>query len=256
MSNQKNKKEEDKNVLNLTPEQLAELINQAVEDKLKTIEPTEAPKENDITKVLSELTTQLRNDKNETKGTIKDYEIDTNDYLDEEVLFFTYSFSYGIYGDVRYGQQIETPYGKPIKFKPLYRYKKPSGGKHSDDVITTSVCKVRSKRERDFLTSHSLFGIKFFRTQSEVVDLDTAYADKLVEISYMLNSMSEHEIISRAKQERITIDTTNVDDIKKRLVHHLAEKEMKVKKKVGMPKPVTSDWSPENLDKVLDKKDY
>ena len=33
MSNEKNKKEEGNNVLNLTPEQLAELINQAVEDK-------------------------------------------------------------------------------------------------------------------------------------------------------------------------------------------------------------------------------
>jgi hypothetical protein len=73
----------------------------------------------------------------------------------------------------------------------------------------------------------------------------------------MLNAMSEHEIITRAKQEKLKIDSTDVDNIKKRLVHHLAEKEMKSNKpRVGMPKPVDTSWTPEQLDEVLEEKKY
>jgi hypothetical protein len=256
--NNQNKMKESTENITLSPEQLGELINKAVDAKIKELVPnTTTTNNSEITSVLTELTKAINKDEGVRKGTLKDYEIDTTDYLDEEELFFTYSFSYGIYGDVRYGQQVDTPYGRPIKFKPLYRYKKPGVGKHSDKMITTSVAKIRSKKEREFLTGHSLFGIKFFKSQNEVIDLDTAYADKLVEISYMLNAMSEHEIVTRARQEKIQIDTTNVDNIKKRLVHYLADKEIKSNRpKVGMPKPVESSWTPDQLDEVLDKNDY
>jgi len=169
---------------------------------------------------------------NEKSGTrmignraISEEKIDMEDYLDEPVAFFCYSFSHICLGDTRFGQSVKTPYDKPIRFKPLYRYVKPGNSRNNQEIVSMSCCIIRSKKESKWVQNHSLFGIKYFKSARGVTDINREHSDKLIEVMSMLNGMSQFEVVQRAKTEKIGI-TEDVDDIKKRLAYHLADKAM------------------------------
>lgn len=153
-------------------------------------------------------------------------EIDINDYLDKAAVFFCYSFSHTCIGDRRLGHAIKTPYDSPIRFKRLYRYKKPGTSKYDAEMVSMSCAIIRSKKEAEWIRKHSLYGIKYFENINDVSSINRSFADKLVEVNNMLSGMSQFEVVERAKQENVKI-TADVDDVKKRLSYHLAEKAMK-----------------------------
>lgn len=251
---------EENNNITLSKEALDSLVSQMVEEKINSINGTTYTdtKDANVTKIdgvtenLKELIHTLR-DKDGTKGYLKyDYEVDVNDYMDTEKLFFAYNFTYFIFGDVRYGQQVGTPYKRPLEFKPLYRYNK--GGKGSGDIVSISVARVRSKKEYEFLTNHSLFNIRFFETQGEASEIDKTAADRLAAISGQFTKMTEFEIISRAKQENIPMDT-DVNKLKRNLIFKLAKREG-FYKEPSKVKAVDSNWTPNRIEEVLDKNNY
>ena len=89
-----------------------------------------------------------------------------------------------------------------------------------------SCCILRSKKEAEWVRNHTLFGIKYFESTKDAQSVDRIFADKLVEASNMLNGMSQFEVIERAKAEQLAI-TPDVDEVRKRLSYHIAEKSMK-----------------------------
>jgi len=252
-------KTEDVNVekeITLTPEALRGLVDAMVDEKMNADKgssysdkrPTNSTNEN-----LKELISTLRDKGDDRRGLLKyDYEVDKLDYLDDEKLFFTYHFTYHIFGDVRWGQQVQTPYKRPIEFKPLYRYRNRI---NKNKMISVSMCRLRSKKEYDFMTNHSLYGIKFFETQDGATTIDKMDADKLTDIASQFSTLNEHEVIARAKQEGIEIDTPDVNKIRRRLIMHLADKAGFYKKPKTI-QPVDSDWTPNRLDEVVEKNRY
>ena len=153
-------------------------------------------------------------------------EIDVEDYLDKPVILFCYSHSHICMGDKRFGQNVKTPHDTPIRFKHLMRYKKPGTSRYNDEMITMSSVSIRSKKEAIWMKKHTLFGIKYFEDIQDVKDVTKTFSDKLVETSMWLNSMSEFEVIERAKSEKLEI-TSDVDDIRRRLVYTITEKAMR-----------------------------
>lgn len=245
-----------KKEITLTPEALKGLVDAMVDEKIKAdkgttytdVKPTTSTNEN-----LKELIHTLRDKGDDRRGLLRyDYEVDKLDYMDDEKLFFTYHFTYHIFGDVRWGQQVQTPYKRPIEFKPLYRYRNRN---NRNNMISVSICRLRSKKEYNFMTNHSLYGIKFFETQDGATTIDKMDADKLTDIASQFSSLNEHEVITRAKSEGIEIDTPDVNKIRKRLIMHLADKAGFYKKPKTI-KPVDSDWTPNRLDEVVEKNRY
>jgi len=253
-------KEENNNNITLSKEALDSLVSKMVEEKMNAISGTtytdtkdaKVTKIDGVTENLKELIHTLR-DKDGNKGYLKyDYEVDVNDYMDTEKLFFAYNFTYFIFGDVRYGQQVGTPYKRPIEFKPLYRYNR--GGKGSGDVVSISVARIRSKKEYNFLLNHSLFNIRFFETQGEASEIDKSAADRLAAISGQYTKMTEFEVIQRAKSEGIPMDS-DVNKLKRALIFKMAQNEGFYKKPETV-KPIDSNWTPNRIEEVLDKNRY
>ena len=152
-------------------------------------------------------------------------EIDADDYLDKPVILFCYSHSHICMGDKRLGQNVKTPYDTPIRFKHLMRYKKPGTSRYNDEMVTMSSAVLRSKKEAIWMKNHTLFGIKYFEDIQDAKSVSRTFSDKMVEVSMHLNTMSEFEIIERAKAEQLEI-TSDVDDVRKRLVYCITEKAM------------------------------
>ena len=153
--------------------------------------------------------------------TFADDDLPVDDYMEDPAVFFTFSVYYSIFGDKRKGHLVSTPYKRPIRFQRLYRYHKK--GKRGGDTVSVSQCIIRSKREAEWIRSHSLYGIKFYETFNEVDNIDKAYADKLVHAATQVNSMNDMSVIHRAKAEGIDIESPNVDDLRKLLMKKLAE---------------------------------
>ena len=236
--------------ITLTTAQLQNLVGKLVDEKIKTV--SNKQEDSSTSEILKELVHTLKDDGKPRARTVK--EIDKEDYLESEVLFFCYTFSFSIFGDVRFGQQVSTPYNTAISFKPLHRYKRPGRSDRSSDVISVSVAKIRSKQEVEWLRGHSLFGIKFFESHSDVENIDNEFADTLANVSYEFNRMSQHEIVTRAKSEGMDITNPNPMELKRRLVYKLAERRMQNRK--PLVNPVDMNWNSNKMEEVLDKNSY
>lgn len=243
-----NKKSKEKgsydDVIHVTKDELKNVVEKIYNDKKTT-------KTEDLLEgVLYELKSQ--GDGPVVARSFKEEQIDMDDYLDIPTNFFTYSFSHTCLGDTRFGHSVETPYGRPIKFKPLWRYKKPGSGKYNDQVLSMSCITVRSKKEAEWIRNHTLFGIRYFENHKDA-QVDSVFADNLVEQSNMLNAMSQFEVIERAKSEGITI-TPDIDDVRKRLTYQLAEKELKsqtTRHKVSAADPSFNPSDPSSITQAL-----
>ena len=232
---------EGEEILHVTKSELAGLFEQLKNETSKS--KTEH--------LLEEMLDQMRvSEGTPTSVRIRAVEdVDVKDYLDDPAIFYCYSFSHIVMDDKRWGHPVKTPYGRPIRFKPLYRYVKPGSSRFDQEIISMSCVSIRSKKEADWIRNHTHFGIRYFETPKEAQTVDRVFADILVEMSNMLNSMSQFEVIQRAKAESVQI-TPDVDDVRKRLTYHLAEKMMKTEKKPAF-KPVDSTWDKSRTEEVL-----
>tara|TARA_R100000808_G_C2154309_1_gene165209 strand:- start:1730 stop:2509 length:780 start_codon:yes stop_codon:yes gene_type:complete len=235
--------------ISLTKDELKGLVDKLLDDKLKAIPKSEGLNNAHLEGILDVLRDSVPQ-KNPGTRMVAESEIDVDDYLDIPATFFCYSFSYTLFGDMKYGRQVKSPYGTPIKFKPLYRYKRQGATKFSSATVSVSVATVRSKKELEWLRNHSLFNIKFFEKIGDAQNADVTFSEKVVETSNRLNSMSQFEVIERAKSEGIPI-SDDVDDIKRRLCFYLAEKN--IKKPAPGPRPVDMNWNPSRTDEVVNQ---
>ena len=159
-------------------------------------------------------------------------EIDPDDYVKTPVEFFAWCHSTNIWDDIRQGRPVKTPYRRPIRFKHLYRVVKTSEGRGK---IVQSVCRVvlHSKKEIEFVRSHTLFGIKYFETSGQASSVDIKKAAKLAEVYQRISKLSPSEINFTARQlhsegyKEINLNTLDVDEVRRSVANALAEKEIK-----------------------------
>lgn len=142
------------------------------------------------------------------------------DWLDTPAVFFAYSINYSIHGDKKRGVESKPPQGA-VRFKPIVRQKRK--GRKGEEVISVSSVKVHSKAVADYLRNHSQFGIAFFEDMDAVLNLNTGWAQKLIEANSSINRLSDQQIIARCKQEGLPV-TTDVIMMRKSLVEKIAER--------------------------------
>jgi hypothetical protein len=146
-----------------------------------------------------------------------------DDWLDAPATFFAYSINMSIHGDKKRGVQSEPPQG-PIQFKPIVRQKR--AGRKGEEVISVSSVKVHSRAVANWLRNHSRFGISFFEDMDAVLNMNTGWAQKLVEANTAINSLSDQQVIARCKQFKLPVGT-NIVQMRKGLVEHMAEMSVK-----------------------------
>ena len=207
--------------ITMSKSELADVVTELVRREIAGKSSTE----NLLEQILDQQTLSSGGPRMMMPKAFAEADIDKDDYLDTPVVLFCYSHSHICMGDKRFGQAVKTPYDTPIRFKHLMRYKKPGSSKYNDEMITMSSISIRSKKEAMWMRKHTLFGIKYFEDIQDVKDVSKTFSDKLVETSMHLNTLSEYEVIERAKMEKIEI-TRDIDDLRRRLVYIITEKAM------------------------------
>lgn len=146
-----------------------------------------------------------------------------NDWLEVPVVFFAYSINFSIHGDKQRGKVTIPPQGA-LRFKPIIRTKRRRG--KEEEVISVSSVKVHSKAVAEWMRGHSQFGIAFFENMDSVLNIDSGWAQRLVEASQSIQSLSDQQVIARCRQENIAIGS-DVAKMRKALVSTIAEKSIK-----------------------------
>lgn len=143
-------------------------------------------------------------------------DIDRDDLMTTPSLFFAYSYAYTVWDDKKFGRTINAPYGAPIKFKMIQRTVDRAIPR-SPKFVTVSSTVVYSKKVYNFLKEHSLLGIKFFESANEVRELTASLAE-MISIAYgSVQNYTEQEVIVHCRAETITIDTQDVQELRRRL---------------------------------------
>jgi hypothetical protein len=143
-----------------------------------------------------------------------------DDWLENPVVFFSFSINFSIFGDRRRGVQVLPPQGA-VKFTPLIRTKR-KGRRNNTEVVSVSSVKVHSKEVVDYLRNHSQFGIKFYENMGSAMNVDSVWAQKMVEAQQSISRLSDMQIIARAKQEGIAVEQSP-EAMRKQLIEKIAK---------------------------------
>ena len=168
---------------------------------LSTVQQWMQELETKFTNQLNKLkTSSARESLSEESNYISELE---EDWLEQPVVFFAFSLNFSIHGDKRRGLESTPPHGA-IKFKPLVRTRRKKG--RDVQVVSVSSVKVQSQSELDYLRNHSQYGIAFYENMESAMNVDSTWAQKMVEAQQSISKLSDMQIIARAKQEGVTIN--------------------------------------------------
>jgi hypothetical protein len=144
------------------------------------------------------------------------------DWLENPAVFFAFSLNFSIHGDKKRGMDSEPPQGA-IEFKPLIRTKRKS--QRGTQVVSVSSVKVHSKEVADYLRGHSQYGIAFYENMDSVMNVDSTWAQKMVEAQQSIGRLSDLQVIARAKQEGIAVGQSP-EAMRKQLIEKIAKRQI------------------------------
>lgn len=208
------------------------------EDNAKAQEVVNEPKEESlplsmVQKMIAEIEERLTNKfKNQIAKSSSPVELteDENymkemedDWLEQPVVFFAYSFNFSIHGDKKRGELTKPPHGA-VKFKPLIRTKRKKG--KQTEVVSVSSVKVQSRAEVEYLRNHSQYNIAFYENMESALNVDSMWAQKMVEAQQSISRLSDMQMIQRAKAEGIAI-TDKPEAMRRQLVELTARRAIK-----------------------------
>lgn len=157
-----------------------------------------------------------------------------DDVLDEPKIYFTYSNGKTLYSytDAKTRRVVELPYGveRPIKFKKVYAYRKTDRTGKGDKVHTVARYVTYSKKEDEFLRNHPYFNISIFESMGDAEAIDSSFATVLESVRTQVSKMSNHNVLDRARNLGIAIQE-DPSEMRKALIHKLAEDQMEASKK-------------------------
>jgi hypothetical protein len=162
----------------------------------------------------------LNKDKEELDADLAYVQELQDDWLENPVVFFAFSYQFSIHGDMRRGIETIPPQGA-IRFKPVIRTKRKRG--KETQVISVSSVVVHSKEVVDYLRSHTQYGILFFENVESAMNVDATWAQKMVEAQTSISRLSDIQVISRAQQEGIAV-SQSPEDMRRQLVEKMAKR--------------------------------
>lgn len=179
-------------------------------------------------KLISALTETIKN-QSSNNGQIYTSEIeefDPEDLMAVPAMFFSYDFKYAIYDDVRFGKVVNPPAGK-IKFNPIHRDVKKVGGKNAPIYNNMSIAIIYSKKQYEYLRSHSLFGIKFFENVKQASEVNHDESMALVDAYNSISSLSSYQLRNRCLSEGIKIESSDDGELRKKLAIKIGKEILK-----------------------------
>ena len=177
----------------------------------------------DITKTLESVAERIES--NQPSRPKVRIQVDPDDVLPEPIHFFAYRSEYFVHGDKRQGQDISTPYNASIKFKPSIRLIKSGSSRYDKSVISVCEAKILSRKEAEFLRSHTLYGIAFYENVGDAASVDIRLVDIMSSVSAEINAMTQHQVIQRASAAGLPMDK-NIDLVKKKLIEQVAHQRL------------------------------
>ena len=211
------------------------------EEMLKQFMDTIKTQQKQIDALNSQMKERINSSGVRVKGQITD-DVDllspdsysNDDVLDEPKIYFTYSNGKTLYSytNVRTRRVVDLPYGveRPIKFKKIYAYRKTDRTSKGDKVHTVARYVTYSKKEDEFLRNHPYFNISIFESMGDAEAIDSSFATILESVRMQVSKMSNHNVLDRARGLGIAIQE-DPSEMRKSLIHKLAENQMEVSKK-------------------------
>jgi hypothetical protein len=158
-------------------------------------------------------------------GAARMEDIDLDDMLPdhEQTTFVAHKTFYVITDAKIAGRNVMAPYG-PIEFK-FFGARQTQRGKETD-LFTFCCYTTKSKREKEFLMKHPLFGTMFFTSINDAVSVDARKASKLAKAMTSLLSYGQHQLIALAKQYNVAV-SNDIQEIRAAIASKIADDQMK-----------------------------
>lgn len=178
---------------------------------------------------LAELIKEVKKgnlEQSETRNPLRYYspeEIDPDDVLQEPVIFYAYGYGYVITDNRINGKPVLTPFGQPIFFMHQATQKVGSG-KH---VELHSYCTYPSwsKKEVEWLRKHNRFGIHFFETAKEAMDVNSDVAARITKHLNAINGLEPAQIVNMYRKKGLP-NTTDIVKMKNSLALEAVKEEV------------------------------
>lgn len=154
--------------------------------------------------------------------TIED--LDPEDFDEKGVTFTSYGNGYLIVDDVRKGHPVRTPYGRVFKFR--FNASRITQVGKTQEYSAFCTFKTNSKKEIEWLRSHTLYNVDFFEDAKVALSADAIAAQVAVRMSRIVNSLDQSQILRRAKEMNITIGG-DLADIKQLMILQMTQEELK-----------------------------
>jgi hypothetical protein len=121
-------------------------------------------------------------------------EIDPEDVLEDPIIFYSYGYGYVITDDKRNGKPIIPPVNKSIFFMHQATQKVRNGNHY--DLYSYSTYPCYSKKEKEWLRAHSKYGIHFFETAKQAMEVNADIASRITKHINALASMEPAQIVT------------------------------------------------------------
>ena len=235
-------------VFSMTPKAIAALVESIVEKKMAALKTPVASAstttEDIIAAALRKINPELLG---KAELAVTPDNLDMNDVLTEPVTFFAYSYIFGFNGYKKYGQLIENPMKRSIRFHHLYRYSKGTG--RGKEFVSMCVAKIYSKKEAEYVRNSPLYGIRFFEDISKASSVDIGFAQKLSDATHSLSGLNDHQIVQKAIQQYKIAPSTDIEKMRSELIHKIAEDLIQDNKKY-QNKVASINMTPEDIGKI------
>lgn len=160
---------------------------------------------------------------------VSEKDIDPADRLNDEeaVTFFAHKIAYVIVDDLRDGHPVRTPFGRPIILK-WQSGKVITKGKEQN-IINLSAYTSYSKKEVDWLRKHRLFGVIFFESIKDAINVDHLRAHKIAKYMGNLMNMDGNKLVTTAQRLQLPMET-DVHKLRIMLASYYADEDIKKEK--------------------------
>jgi hypothetical protein len=218
-------------MITMTQAELANLLEGVANKFEKRIEAFEkgAPSTgNDMKEFAAQIAESLSPNSGQRYAAKYEDQIDKKDFLDKPVKMFAYNHYFAIFGDVRYGHETKTPYGRPIQFTNVVTQK--TSGKQ---VLYVAEANITTKKELEYMRSSPMYGIIFHeKIKADLTESDRVMAKMLSNAFMEISNMSEYQIMQRAKEEGLKA-STDIELMRVSIIKKIAERNMAFEQSVS-----------------------
>jgi len=238
-------------VPNLEPEpmiklsQVDEMINNRLSELKKELTKKSGGDFNakDLTQVLSEALSRDRG-QNGSTALVKEEDIDINDVLAEDVIFWSYGHTFGINSEKRNGHNVIPPYGRAIHF--THSWTDIRGMGKNKTVFKVNTFKTSSKKVADWLRKSPLYKTRIFENIKSVANIDMYFAQKLTDAANTISGLEPPQVLQRAQNAGLEI-TSDYDSIRNQLIQKIAMEEYEKSKQISLDAAAPTDLSPDKI---------